>query len=57
MPQQNGYEVAGALILGQQFNDRVPYEDQRRQRAEVEQILARFRTGLADRGWSHGEGF
>ena len=42
MPQHSGYAVPQALILGQQFNDRVPQQDQRRQRAEVEQILARL---------------
>jgi hypothetical protein len=37
------FEVPPELVLGTKLNERVPEADQRRQRAEVEEILRRFR--------------
>lgn len=37
------FEVPPELVLGTKLNQRVPEADQRRQRAEVEEILRRFR--------------
>lgn len=37
-------EVPRELVLGTKLNERVPKTDQRRQRAEVEEILRRFRN-------------
>src|SRR5215213_2275065 len=38
------FETPPELVLGTRLNERVPESDQNRQRAEIEEILSRFRA-------------
>ena len=41
---KDSYSLPSDLVLGTRLNERIPEADQRRQRAEVEEILRRLRT-------------
>ena len=43
MPKlDNVWQAAPGLVLGERLNERVPHDDQRRQRAEVDEVLRRL---------------